>query len=255
VRGDFGVSYQFRVPVSTLIAERIPATIELTAISLLLAIMLGVPAGVMAAVRPDTWPSRIAMGVSLTGVSLPTFLIGILMIFTFSATLHWLPAFGRGDVVRIGNWSTGLLTATGLKSIIMPAATLALYQITLIVRLVRSEMISVLRRPHVIAARARGLSARSVYFHHALRSALSPLLPVTAVQIGTVAAFAVVTETVFQWPGLGSLFVKAVQTADVPVMTSYLVFAAAIFATTNLVADLLQMAFDPRACDNVLGRA
>jgi peptide/nickel transport system permease protein len=244
--GNFGISYQFAEPVQKLIAERLPATLELSFTAVLLALAIGVPMGVYTGLNPHTWLSRTFMSLSLVGVSLPTFLTGILLIWIFSVTLGWLPSFGRGDVVHLGGWSTGFLTLSGIKSVIMPAITLALFQMTLIMRLVRAEMLEVMRTDYIKFARARGLPNRMVHFGHALKNTLVPVITITGLQLGSVIAFAVVTETVFQWPGMGLLIVQAIGFADVPVMSSYLMLVAFFFVMINLIVDLLYYAVDPR---------
>ncbi|WP_412551702.1 ABC transporter permease [Shimia sp. MIT910701] len=246
VQGDFGVSYRQGRPVAEILVERAPATLELAAVSGFLAISIGIGLGVFTAIRKDGFLANAIMSISLIGVSLPTFLIGILLIYLFSVELGWLPAFGRGDVVHIGWWSTGLLTATGLKAIILPAITLGLYQMTLIMRLVRSEMLEVLRQDYVRFARARGLKDRTVNFRHALKNTLVPVITVTGLQLGSIIAFAIITETVFQWPGVGLLFINAVQFVDIPVMAAYLMLISVMFVGINLIVDLLYFAIDPR---------
>jgi peptide/nickel transport system permease protein len=243
---DFGSSYQFKQPVIDLIADRFPATIELSVISALFSLVFGIPMGVYTALNRNSWLSRIFLTVSLFGISLPTFLIGILLIFLFAVTLSWLPSFGRGDVVALGFWSTGLLTKSGLRALVLPSITLGLFQMALILRLVRSEMIEVLRTDYIKFARARGLPDRIVYFGHALKNTLIPVMTIAGLQLGSIIAFAIITETVFQWPGMGLLFLKAVQNADIPIMSAYLLLVAAIFVTINLVVDLLYAAVDPR---------
>jgi peptide/nickel transport system permease protein len=243
---DFGASYQFKRPVIELIGERFPATIELSVVSALASLLLGVPMGVYTALHRNAWLSRFFLTVSLLGISLPTFLIGILLIFAFAVSLNWLPSFGRGDVVTVGFWTTGLLTASGVKAIILPAITLALFQMALIMRLVRSEMIEVLRTDFIRFARARGLPDRNVHFGHALRNTLVPVMTIAGLQLGSIIAFAIITETVFQWPGMGLLFLKAVQNADIPIMSAYLLLVALIFLIINLVVDLLYVVVDPR---------
>jgi len=232
--------------VSKLIVDRLPATLELSFVAALLALAAGIPMGIYTALRPRSWFSHLLLAVSLAGVSLPTFFIGILLILVFSVTLGWLPSFGRGEVVMIGGWSTGLLTASGLKSLILPAITLGLFQMTLIQRLVRSEMLEVLRTDYIRFARARGLTDRAVHFRHALKNTLVPVITITGLQLGAIIAFAIITETVFQWPGMGLLFIQAVGFADVPVMAAYLCLVAAFFVVINLVVDLLYYAVDPR---------
>jgi peptide/nickel transport system permease protein len=243
---DFGVSYQFKQPVVTLIAERFPATIELAFVSALFALLLGIPMGVHTALHRGSWFSTLLLTVSLVGISLPVFLTGILLIFVFAVTLGVLPSFGRGEVVRLGFWTTGLLTASGLRAIVLPAVTLGLFQLTLVMRLVRSEMLEVLRTDYIKFARARGLSERAVNFGHALKNTLVPVITIVGLQLGSVIAFAIITETVFQWPGMGLLFLIAVQNADIPVMAAYLLLVAAIFVAINLIVDLLYAIIDPR---------
>ncbi|HEX2555198.1 MAG TPA: ABC transporter permease [Microvirga sp.] len=245
-QGDFGVSYRQARPVSSLIAERLPATVELAVISALFATLAGVGLGVYAAIRRHGFLANAVMTLSLVGVSLPTFLIGIGLIYLFAVELRWLPSFGRGETVRIGWWSTGLLTASGLKSLVMPVLTLGFFQLTLIMRLVRSEMLEVMRSDFVRFARARGIPNRVIEFRHALRNTMIPVVTIAGLQLGSVVAFAIVTETVFQWPGLGALFVTAVQFADVPVMAAYLVFVAFVFVVVNLATDFAYLALDPR---------
>jgi peptide/nickel transport system permease protein len=243
---DFGSSYQFKKPVIELIAERLPATAELSVVSVVLALGLGIPAGVYTAINRGSPLSKLLLAVSLIGISLPTFLIGILLIFVFAVSLQILPSFGRGEVVKVGFWSTGLLTASGLKAIILPAITLGLFQMTLIMRLVRAEMLEVLRTDHIRFARARGLGDRAIHFGHALRNTLVPVITIAGLQLGSVIAFAIITETVFQWPGMGLMFLQAVQNADIPVMSAYLLFVALVFVMINLLVDLLYLAIDPR---------
>src|SRR6201996_3856850 len=242
----FGVPYQSRQPVASLLAERMPATLELAACATVLSTVFGILLGVYSALRRDSWLAKLFQAVSLIGISLPTFLIGILLIYLFAVTLGWLPSFGRGDVVRIGWWTTGLLTVSGLKALIMPSITLGLFQMTLIMRLVRAEMLEVLRTDYIRFARARGLTNRAIHFGHALKNTLVPVITVAGVQIGSIIAFAVITETVFQWPGMGLMFIQAVSYSDIPVMSAYLVLVALFFVIINLVVDLLYYLVDPR---------
>ncbi|MFY7866548.1 ABC transporter permease [Roseateles sp.] len=246
LQGEFGLSLRQGREVSTLIAERLPATLELSLVAGLIALGVGIPLGVYAALRRGRASSQVLMMLSLLGVSLPTFLIGILLILVFAVWLKWLPSFGRGDVIAIGSWTTGLLTADGLRHILLPAITLSVFQLTLIMRLVRAEMLEVLRTDYIKFARARGLSNRSVYFGHALKNTLVPVITITGLQLGSLIAFAIITETVFQWPGMGLLFIQAVQFADIPVMAAYLCLISFIFVTINLMVDLLYFAVDPR---------
>ena len=247
MHGDFGLSYRLSRPVGGLIAERLPATLELAGTASAMALLVGVPMGVYTGIRPRALISRLFMLVSLIGVSLPTFLIGILLILVFSVSLGWLPSFGRGEVVAVTHWwSTGFLTLSGLKALILPSITLGLFQMTLILRLVRAEMMEVLRTDYIKFARARGLNERTIHFGHALKNTLVPVITIVGLQLGTLIAFSLVTETVFQWPGVGLLFIQSVTVADIPVMSAYLLFVAILFVAINLAVDLLYYAVDPR---------
>ena len=246
VQGNFGVSYRQGREVSVIIMERAPATLELAALSAIFAVVMGIALGVFTAIRRDGFAAHFIMSASLIGVSLPTFLIGILLIYLFSVELGWLPSFGRGEVTRIGNWSTGFLTTSGLKALILPAITLGLYQMTLIMRLVRSEMLEVLRQDYIRFARARGLSDRVINFRHALKNTMVPVITVIGLQLGAIIAFAIITETVFQWPGLGLLFINAIQFVDIPVMAAYLMMISVMFVVINLLVDILYAFIDPR---------
>ena len=245
-QGEFGLSLRQGAKVSRLIIERLPATLELVAVAAVLAVLVGVPMGVFAALKRGSFMSQVAMSLSLLGVSLPTFLIGILLILVFSVWLGWLPSFGRGETVNVGGWSTGLLTLDGWAHMVLPAITLAVFQLTLIMRLVRAEMLEVLRTDYIKFARARGLSDRAIHFGHALRNTLVPVMTITGLQLGQLIAFAIITETVFQWPCMGLLFIQAVTFADVPIMAAYLCLIALIFVLINLVVDLLYFVVDPR---------
>ncbi|MDB5558097.1 MAG: transporter permease [Enterovirga sp.] len=244
--GDFGISYQFRQPVSALFAERLPATLELAFCATVFALGFGVVLGVVSALKRGTALAATLETLSLVGISLPTFLIGILLIYVFSETLHWLPSFGRGDVVNVGGWTTGFLTTSGLLALVLPSITLGLFQMTLVMRLVRAEMLEVLRTEYIRFARARGLRTRAIHFGHALKNTLIPVITIAGLQLGSVIAFAIITETVFQWPGMGFLFLQAVQNVDIPIMAAYLLLVAFIFVTINLVVDILYTAVDPR---------
>ncbi|MBC5785054.1 ABC transporter permease [Ramlibacter sp. USB13] len=245
-QGEFGLSLRQGAKVSRLIAERFPATFELAVVAALLALLLGVPLGVYTALRRGTAASQGVMTLSLLGVSLPPFLIGILLILVFSVTLGWAPSFGRGETVQVGWWSTGLLTLDGWHHLVLPAITLAAFQLALILRLVRAEMLEVLRTDYIKFARARGLPDRAVHFGHALKNTLVPVMTVIGLQLGQLIAFSIITETVFQWPGMGLLFIQAVTFADIPMMAAYLCLIALIFVVINLVVDLLYFAVDPR---------
>jgi peptide/nickel transport system permease protein len=246
LEGDFGLSYRLARPVADLIAERLPATLELSLVAAFITLAVGVPMGVYTGLHRESWLSRVFLTISLIGVSLPTFLIGILLIYVFAVQLNVLPSFGRGEVVKLGWWSTGLLTASGVKSLILPSVTLGVFQLALIMRLVRSEMLEVLRTDYIKFARARGLTNRAVHFGHALKNTLVPVITITGLQLGALIAFAIITETVFQWPGMGLLFIQSVYFADVPVMAAYLCLVAFFFVAINLIVDLLYYAVDPR---------
>jgi peptide/nickel transport system permease protein len=255
IQGEFGLSYRLARPVSDLILERMPATLELSFTAAFLALAIGVPMGVYTGLYRESWLSRFFLTISLIGVSLPTFLIGILLILVFAVLLGVLPSFGRGDTVSLGWWTTGFLTTSGLKALILPSITLGLFQMTLIMRLVRAEMLEVLRTDYIKFARARGLSNRAVHFGHALKNTLVPVITITGLQLGAIIAFAIVTETVFQWPGMGLLFIQAVSNADIPIMAAYLMMIALLFVTINLIVDLLYYLVDPRLRGSLGGSA
>lgn len=245
-QGNFGVSFRQGREVSEILMERAPATLELAAVSALLAVVFGIALGVFTAIRRDGFTANFIMSASLIGVSLPTFLIGILLIYLFSVELGWLPSFGRGEVVDIGSWSTGFLTESGRKALVLPAITLGLYQMTLIMRLVRSEMLEVLRQDYIRFARARGLGERVINFRHALKNTMVPVITIIGLQLGAIIAFAIITETVFQWPGLGLLFINAIQFVDIPIMAAYLMLISVMFVMINLLVDILYAFIDPR---------
>src|SRR3954453_7440164 len=245
-KGEFGMSYQQARPVGRIILEKMPATLELSFVAAALALLIGGPMGIYTGLNRHSWRSQALLAVSLIGVSLPTFVIGILLILVFAVVLGWLPSFGRGTVLRLGWWTTGFLTADGWRAIVLPAVTLSLFQMTLIMRLVRAEMIEVLRTDYIKFARARGLTNRAVNFGHALKNTLVPVITITGLQLGSIIAFAIITETVFQWPGMGLMFIQAVTFADIPVMAAYLVLVGFFFVVINLVVDLLYYVVDPR---------
>ena len=245
-QGEFGLSLRQAQPVSTLLKDRLPATVELSVVAAVLALLIGLPLGVYTALKRNGFMAQSILAFSLLGISLPTFLIGILLILIFSVQLGWLPSYGRGEVMKLGWWSTGLLSWDGIKHLILPAITLCLFQLTLILRLVRSEMLEVLRADYIKFARARGLSQRAIHFGHALKNTMVPVITITGLQLGGIIAFAIVTETVFQWPGMGLLFIQAVQFADIPVMAAYLCLIALVFVVINLLVDLLYFLVDPR---------
>lgn len=246
LQGQFGISYRLQMPVTDLILSRLPATLELAFVSAAIALVVGITLGVYTALKPKSFLSGAIMTGSLIGVSLPTFLIGIGLIYVFAVELKWLPSFGRGQTVAFGWWTTGFLTESGIRSLILPAITLSLFQMTLIMRLVRAEMLEVLRQDYIRFARARGLSKRAINFGHALKNTLVPVITITGLQLGSVIAFSIITETVFQWPGVGSLFVNSVAVVDVPVMSAYLMFIAFVFVMINMIVDILYYVVDPR---------
>ena len=246
LQGDFGLSYRIKRPVSTLILERLPATLELVFVSALIALVVGIGLGVYTGIKRDTWVSRIVMAVSLIGVSLPTFIIGIALIYLFAVHLRWLPSSGRSGTIDLGFWKTSLLSVDGWRAIVLPAITLSLFQLTMILRLVRAEMLEVMRADYIKFARARGLAERTIYFVHALRNTLVPVITVIGLNIGGLIAYSVITETVFQWPGTGLMFIQAVDFVDVPIMAAYLIFVALLFVMINLIVDILYFVVDPR---------
>lgn len=246
LHGEFGTSLRQGAPVAQLLAEKMPATLELAFFSAFVATLIGIPLGVFVALHKDSMIAKWLMGLSLLGISLPTFFIGILLILVFSVWLGWLPSYGRGEIVAFGKWTTGLLTADGLKHIILPAATLAIFQIALVMRLVRSEMLETLRSDFIRFAHARGIPKSKIFYKHALKNTLLPVITITGLQLGGIIAFSIVTETVFQWPGMGLLFTQAVQFADIPVMAAYLCLISLIFVVINLIVDLLYFLVDPR---------
>ena len=246
VKGEFGLSYQLRRPVSDLIAERLPATLELVFISALIAIVSGVVLGVYTGINRDGFLSNVILILSLFGVSLPTFVIGILFIYLFSVILGILPSFGRGEVVDLGFWNTGFLTLSGIKAIILPSITLSLFQMTYIIRLVRAEMMEILQTDYIKFARARGIEKNTINFKHALKNGLIPVITITGINVGTLVAFSIITETVFQWPGMGFLFINAVHFVDIPIMSAYLIMVAFIFVMINFIVDITYYIIDPR---------
>jgi len=245
-RGDFGISYRNLEPVGRVLLARVPATLELALCAALLALCVGIPMGVYAGIKRNAWPAQVLQVVSLIGISVPSFLTGIILILIFSVELNWLPAYGRGTTISLGGWTTGFLTASGLKSLVMPSITLALFQMTLFMRLVRSEMLEVLRTDYIKFARARGIAERSIYFRHALRNTLIPVITVAGLQLGSLIAFSIITETVFQWPGLGLLIIQAITFGDMPVIAAYLILIALLFISINTVVDMLYFRVDPR---------
>ncbi|MCK4392535.1 ABC transporter permease [Candidatus Bipolaricaulota bacterium] len=248
VRSDFGFSYTKIRPVLNVIADRIPATLELVVVATAIAILLGGVLGVIAGVKPHSVLSKSALVASLFGISIPTFLSGLLLIMLFAVTLGWFPAFGRGQTVRVGFWTTGFLTRDGLLHLVLPAITLALYQLAMILRLVRAEMVEVLSHDYVRSAWAKGLPRVRVICKHALRNALIPVVTVVGLQFGEMLGFSIVTETVFQWPGLGKLLIDTLYNNDSPVIVVYIIFMALVISLINLAVDIGYVFLDPRIC-------
>lgn len=245
-QGNFGVSYRNGQKVLPLIAQRFPATLELVLVATFLSLVIGLPLGVITAIKRGKWYTESLQFLSIVGVSLPSFVVGILLILVFAVVLGWAPSFGRGEVVQIGWWSTGLLTPSGRSALILPSIALALYQITLVMRLVRAEMLEVLRSDYIKFARARGIPSWRIYFRHALRNCLMPVVTMTTMNVGSLIAFALITETVFQWPGMGMLFIQAVTFLDIPVMAAYLCIISFIFVVLNTLVDVTYAVIDPR---------
>ncbi|WP_404680349.1 ABC transporter permease [Raoultella terrigena] len=246
LHGNFGISYYNQVSVFQLIMERLPATLELVFVAVVISLAVGFPLGVWVAITRNKILRESVQILSLIGVSLPWFLIGIMLIIVFSVWLGWFPSSGRGETVKIGFWSSGLLTASGWRSIVLPALSLALSMITIIMRLVRTEMLEVMKADYIKFARARGIENYRIWFRHALRNALLPVVTVIGLQIGGLIAFAIVIETVFQWPGMGLLLTQSINYVDVPVLSGYLLFIALIFIVINTIVDLLYYLIDPR---------
>jgi peptide/nickel transport system permease protein len=246
VSGNFGISYRTHEPVAKLIAERLPATLELAGTSFVITLLVGTAAGVYCGVHPNSIPARLIMFASIAGVTLPTFVVGIVLIAVFSVTLGWFPSFGRGDTVDLGFWTTGLLTASGWRALVLPAITLSLFQVTFVIRIIRTQLMEVGLSEHIRFARARGLSERRIWFVYALKNTLLPVITILGLQLGNIIAFSVVTENVFAWPGLGSLFLQSIQTADIPVISIYLILVGAIFMVINLAVELTYPLIDAR---------
>jgi ABC-type dipeptide/oligopeptide/nickel transport system permease component len=244
--GNFGKSYVTRVPALGLILERFPATFELVSVAVFMAFFTGVALGVVVALKPYALRNRFIMAGSLAGISIPTFLIGILLIMLFSVYIGILPAFGRGDTVQLWFWRTGLLTVSGIKHLILPALTLTMYQLAVLLRLTRAGMREVMTEEYIKTAWAKGLSPRKVIFKHALRNVLIPVVTITGLQFGELIAFSIVTETIFQWPGMGNLLLTSIYEGDQPVIVTYIMLAAIIIITANILVDILYAIINPK---------
>ena len=245
LQGDLGTSYFFKRPALEVILDKFPATFELVVGATLIIVLFSIPIGVFAAIKPRHWFSRVAMGVSIVGISVPVFLTAILSIYVFSVELGWLPSFGRGDIVQIGWWSTGVLTRDGLAHMILPCLTLASIMLPMFIRLIRAEMLEVLESDYIKFAWAKGLSRQRIWFLHALKNTLLPVITVGGVQIGTLIAFTILTETVFQWPGMGFMFLEAVNRVDTPLIIAYVIVVGLIFVVTNTIVDLIYGLVNP----------
>lgn len=246
VQGDFGISYSFNRDVSEMIADRLPATIELVMLSGVLSLLLAIPAGIYTGIRRKGGIAQTIMALSVIGVSIPSFLLGILLILVFSVWLNWLPSFGRGDVAVMLGVRSSLFTWDGLSHALMPAAVLCLFQLGVILRLIRAEMLEVLRTDYIRFAWARGLPGSRVYFRHALKNTLVPVVTAIGLQLSSLFAFSIITERVFQWPGMGSLLLHAIGQSDIPLLAAYLIFVGLVFTISNLVVDAIYVLIDPR---------
>jgi len=244
--GDFGLSYAYRKPVIEIIMERLPATLELVVASGILSLLLAIPLGIYTGINRKSPKSQAILAFSVVGVSIPSFLLGILLILIFSVWLSVLPSFGRGDTVNILGYTSGLFTTSGLSHIVMPAVVLCMFQLGVILRLIRAEMMEVLKTDYIRFAWARGLPPRSIYYRHALKNTLVPVITAVGLQLSSLFAFSIITERVFQWPGLGQLLLRAIETTDIPVLSAYLVLVGLFFTLTNLAIDAIYFVVDPR---------
>jgi ABC-type dipeptide/oligopeptide/nickel transport system permease component len=245
-QGNFGISYVTRVPALGLILERLPATLELASTAVVLSFVVGVALGVLVALKPYAFRNRLIMAGSLGGISIPTFLMGVLLIMGFAVYLGILPPFGRGETVKLGFWRTGFLTFDGIKHLILPALTLAMYQLAVLLRLTRAGMREVMTEEYIKTAWAKGLAPRKVIFKHALRNALIPVVTITGLQFGELIAFSIVTETIFQWPGMGNLLLTSIRETDQPVIVTYIMLAALVIITMNIIVDILYAVINPK---------
>lgn len=246
LHGDLGTSYFFKEPALDVILKKLPATLELVLGATVIIIGLSIPLGVFTAIKPNAIFSKIVMAVSIIGISVPVFLTAILMIFLFSVELGWMPSFGRGDVVHVfGSWDTNFATKDGWHHIIMPSLALSSIMLPMFIRLIRAEMMEVLQSEYVRYAQAKGISPFRIYFVHALKNTLLPVITVGGVQIGTMVAYTILTETVFSWPGMGSMFLEAVTRVDTPLVVAYLIVVGFIFVITNTIVDLIYGLVNP----------
>lgn len=246
VHGDLGDSYFFKKPALDVILEKLPATLELVFGATLIIIFCSIPLGVYAAIHPKKALTKLIMGLSSIGISIPVFLTAILLMYVFSIELGWLPSYGRGDTASVfGLWDSGLITLDGLAHLVLPCIALASIMLPLFIRLVRSEMLEVLGSEYIKFCKAKGLPLNKIYYQHALKNTMLPVLTVGGVQIGTMVAYTILTETVFQWPGTGFLFLEAINRVDTPLITAYVIFVGLIFVVTNTIVDLLYGLVNP----------
>lgn len=246
LHGDLGRSFVFNEPALKLIIQRMPATLELAFVALIMSIFIGIPLGVWAGLRPDAWSSRTIMSGSILGFSLPNFWIGLMLILLFAVQLKWLPSGGRGPTTDLFGIPVSFLTWEGLRYLLLPAFTLALYKAALVVRLSRSGTREAVLQDYVRFARAKGLSPARIVFVHVLKNIMIPVVTILGLELGSMIAFAVVTETVFAYPGMGKLLIDSIGRLDRPVIVAYLMMVVVIFVVINLVVDLLYAALDPR---------
>jgi peptide/nickel transport system permease protein len=244
--GDLGRSFVHGEPAIKLILSRMPATLELAFVALLLAIIIGIPLGLYAGLKPDSKISRTIMATSILGFSLPTFWVGLMMILIFSITLGWLPATGRGQTASLLGWQTSLLTANGWSHILLPALNLALLKISLVIRLARAGAREAALMDYVKFARAKGLSQSRIVGVHILKNIMIPIVTVLGLEFGSLVAFSVVTETIFAWPGMGKLLLEAIERLDRPVIVAYVIVVVVLFVTINLLVDIVYSLLDPR---------
>ncbi|SIO23468.1 ABC transporter permease [Salinivibrio sp. ES.052] len=252
IQGDLGNSYFFKRPVVDVIMDKLVATLELVAGAALIIVVVSIPLGVYSAIHPNSFLTKIIMGFSIVGISIPVFLTAIMLMYVFSIELGWLPSYGRGETANWLGWESGFFTLDGLAHLVLPAVSLASIMLPLFIRLVRSEMLEALGTEYVKFARAKGLPENKVYYQHALKNTMLPVVTVGGVQIGTMIAYTILTETVFQWPGTGFLFLEAINRVDTPLITAYVIFVGLIFVVTNTIVDLLYGLINPTV--NITGK-
>lgn len=246
LKGDLGRSFVTSEPALKLILERMPATLELAFLAIFISLILGLPLGMIAGLNPDSGFSRIIMGGSILGFSLPSFWVGLMLILLFAVQLGWLPSFGRGETVEIMGISFSFLTLDGLSHLLLPATNLALFKISLVIRLARAGTREVLMQDYIKYARAKGLSERRIIFVHLMKNILIPIVTVVGLELGGVIALAVVTETIFSWPGMGKLLIDSIESLDRPLIVAYMIITVLMFVTINFFVDVIYTLLDPR---------